>query len=43
MNVRIDRCLPNGRYSTPYSWHNGGEGFVHPMTGFTEVLQCEDE
>ena len=19
MNVRIDRCLPNGRYSTPYS------------------------
>ena len=43
MNVCIDRCLPNGRYLTPYSWHNGGEGFALPTAGFMEVLQCEDE
>ena len=43
MNVRIDMCLPNGRYLTPYSWHNGREGFVHPTVGFMEVLQCEDK
>ena len=27
----------------PIPWHNGGEGFVCPMVGFTEVLWCEDE
>ena len=43
MNVHIDRCPPNGRYLTPYSWHNGGEGFVHPTADFMEVLWCEDE
>ena len=39
-NVHIDRCLPNGRYSIPY---NSGGGFVHPMAGYMEVLQCEEE
>ena len=23
--------------------HEGGESFVHPMVGFTEILQCEEE
>ena len=43
MNVCIDMCPPNGRYLTPYSWHNGREGFVCPTGDFTEVLQCEDK
>ena len=27
----------------PISWHNSGEGFVHLMVGFMEVLQYEDK
>ena len=23
--------------------HEGGESFVHPMVGFTEIPQCEEE
>ena len=39
-NVHIGSCLPNGRYLIP---HNGGEGFVCPAVGLTEILQCEEE
>ena len=27
----------------PIPWHNGREGFVCPMVGFMEVLQCEEK
>ena len=42
MFILIGIC-PMADIWLPVLWHNGGEGFVHPTVGFTEVLQCKEE
>ena len=42
MFVSIGVC-PMADIRLPIPWHNGGEGFICPMAGFTEVPRCEDK
>ena len=42
MYVSIGVC-PTADIWLHIPWHNSREGFVCPMAGFTEVMQCEEE